>query len=135
MSIRVETANSNTMNKRNNSVVKGAKIGAGAAIGLAGAGCLSYSHEFKKVMGDGFLKTFNKELNIAVEACGDKKLKAKVIASYAIASTIVAAGIASIGAVIGAGIGKLVKNHNEKKEAEKQEIIEQVKTELLKGQE
>ena len=28
-------------------------------------------------------------------------------------------------------IGKLVKNHNEKKEAEKQEIVNQVKTELI----
>ena len=131
MSLKVETVNTNKTNKKD-PVAKGAKIGAGLSLGLTGAGFLINSHELKKVTGDGFFKTLNKEANIAAEYCGGgKKAKAAMIASVlglAALRVVVATGLA---AAAGGGIGLLVKGHNNKKEAEKQEIIEQVKTELI----
>ncbi len=130
MAIKSISANDTVYNKKSDPVKKGAKIGAGVAIGLMGANFLQNSHSLKKATGDGYFKTASKVANEAAMLCGDKRVKTAVIAGTAAGLAIITAGITSISAGIGAGIGKLVKNHNEKKEAEKQEIVEQVKTEL-----
>ncbi len=131
MSVEMQTVKVNQTANRKDPVKKGAKIGAGTALGLMGTSFLINSHKLKKTTGDGFFKTINKGLNEAVELFGDKKVKSTAIAASAVTAAIVLAGVSAISAGIGAGIGKLVKNHNEKKEAEKQEIVNQVKTELI----
>ncbi len=136
MSIRVNSTDNNQTNKRNNPVTKGAKIGAGMVLGLAGAKFLNYSHELKKVTGDGFFKTLNREANIAAEYCGgDKKTKAAMIISVIGLAALKLLATTGLAAAAGGGLGLLVKGHNDKKEAEKQEIVEQVKAELLEEQE
>lgn len=69
-----------------------------------------------------------KELGANVEAVNTSKSTKFLLGAAVIgALTLLNAGI---GSLIGAGAGKIVEIFNNKKEAEKQEIIKQVKTEL-----
>ncbi len=131
----IDSINSVNVNntQRKNPVEQGALIGAFSAAAIHGANSCKDAYVFKKLTGKGYLKSLNQTINDAVKLeGGGKKMKAGIVALIAVSSAITTAGISTIGALIGAGIGKLVKNHNEKKEAEKQEIINQVKTELTK---
>lgn len=130
---RINPVNVNNTQNKKDPVKKGALAGAVVAETLYGASTLHSLHSYKKLAGESLFKTVgdafdrtSKELNLT------KKNKAAMLAIFALVGAVVVSGIGTIGAGIGAGIGKLVKNHNEKKEAEKQEIIEEVKTELDK---
>ncbi len=131
---RIETTNT-YQTKKNDPVTKGAKIGAGLALGIKGADILINSHALKKETGKGILKNISESIDetiadTAKEYAGNKKYKAAMVAMFAIGAGIAAAFHTGLAAAAGGGIGLLVKGHNDKKEAEKQELTEQIKAEL-----
>ena len=102
---------SNAYDNKMSPVTKGALIGAGADALLAGSLLVHGAKTYSSASGDTFINSAKKVLNTTSDFVGGK-------GKYA----LITVAEMALCALIGAGIGKLVKNHQEKvanKEAEK----------------
>ena len=107
--------------KESDPVKKGAAIGAGVQIAADVASIASAGYLCKKLVGGTFKENVIKGLKDAAELYG-KNGKYKYMA-------VAALGV-GVSAAIGAGIGKLVKNHQEKKAAEQEKLAQDVAEKL-----
>jgi len=137
MTVRIESVNINQVNnnKKSDPVTKGARIGAGVALGIQAADMLVCRYNLKKTTGQGLFKNMMAYVDKNIETYakeykGNKKARVLLAAAAGLGAALCIAIQTGIGAAAGGGLGLLVKGHNQRKEAQKQEIVEQVKTEL-----